>query len=139
MGLRYEETEKNNQGDNDRIVQSYFEHHYSSLLVLFRVRAKINLHFQVLRRLPGKAPKRRNIDIFLSFGNAARQDASAQKHVKLFLREPLALFFTAVAVDQTSLFGPQSQWDGPYPDSIKAICEKTATINESAAQSMKTY
>jgi hypothetical protein len=42
----------------------------------------------VLRRLPGKAPKRRNIEIFLRFGNAARQDASAHKNVKLFLREP---------------------------------------------------
>jgi hypothetical protein len=47
------------------------------------------LHFQVLRRLPGKAPKRWNIEIFLRFGNAARQDASAHKNVKLFLREPL--------------------------------------------------
>jgi hypothetical protein len=55
----------------------------------FRVRAKINLHFQVLRRLPGKAPKRRNIEIFLRFGNTARSDASAHKNVKLFLREPL--------------------------------------------------
>jgi hypothetical protein len=43
----------------------------------------------VLRRLPGKAPKRWNIEIFLRFGNAARQDASAHKNVKLFLREPL--------------------------------------------------
>jgi hypothetical protein len=43
----------------------------------------------VLRRLPGKAPKRRNIKIFLRFGNTARQDASAHKNVKLFLREPL--------------------------------------------------
>jgi hypothetical protein len=39
---------------------------------LLRVRAKINLHFQVLRRLPGKAPKRRNIEIFLRFGNTVR-------------------------------------------------------------------
>jgi hypothetical protein len=44
----------------------------------------------VLRRLAGKAPKRRNIEIFLAFGNTARQDASAHKNVKLFLREPLA-------------------------------------------------
>jgi hypothetical protein len=43
----------------------------------------------VLRRLPGKAPTRWNIEIFLRFGNAARQDASAHKNVKLFLREPL--------------------------------------------------
>jgi hypothetical protein len=43
----------------------------------------------VLRRLPGKAPKRWNIEIFLRFGNAARQNASARKNVKLFLREPL--------------------------------------------------
>jgi hypothetical protein len=43
----------------------------------------------VLRRLAGKAPKRRNIEIFLRFGNTARQDASAHKNVKLFLREPL--------------------------------------------------
>jgi hypothetical protein len=43
----------------------------------------------VLRRLPGKAPKRRNIEIFLRFGNTARQDASVHKNVKLFLREPL--------------------------------------------------
>jgi hypothetical protein len=53
-----------------------------------RVRAKINLHFQVLRRLSGKAPKRRNIEIFLRFGNTARQNASAHENVKLFLREP---------------------------------------------------
>jgi hypothetical protein len=58
--------------------------------VAFRVRAKINLHFQVLRRLSGKAPKGRNIEIFLRFGNAARQDASAHKKVELFLREPFA-------------------------------------------------
>jgi len=43
----------------------------------------------VLRRLPGKAPKRKNIEIFLRFGNTARLDASAHKNVKLFLREPL--------------------------------------------------
>jgi hypothetical protein len=43
----------------------------------------------VLRRLSGKAPKRRNIEIFLRFGNAARHDASAHKNVKLLLREPL--------------------------------------------------
>jgi hypothetical protein len=43
----------------------------------------------VLRRLPGKAPKRRHIDIFQRFGNTARQDASAHKMGKLFLREPL--------------------------------------------------
>jgi hypothetical protein len=30
----------------------------------------------------------RNIEIFLCFGNTARQDASAHKNVKLFLREP---------------------------------------------------
>jgi hypothetical protein len=47
----------------------------------------------VLRRLPGKAPKRRHIEIFLRFGNAARQDASAHKHVKLFLREPLSQIY----------------------------------------------
>jgi hypothetical protein len=41
-----------------------------------------------LRRLPGKAPKRRNIAIFLRLGNTARQDASAHKMWKLFLREP---------------------------------------------------
>jgi hypothetical protein len=45
----------------------------------------------VLRRLPDKAPKRWNIEIFLRFGNAVRQDASAHKNVKLFLREPLGL------------------------------------------------
>jgi hypothetical protein len=55
---------------------------------MLRVRAKINLYFQVLRRLPGKAPKRRNIEIILRFGNTARQDASAHENVKLFLREP---------------------------------------------------
>jgi len=44
----------------------------------------------VLRRLSGKAPKRRNIEIFLRFGNTARQDASAHKNVNLFWREPLA-------------------------------------------------
>jgi hypothetical protein len=44
----------------------------------------------VLRRLHGKAPKRRNIEIFLRFGNATRKDASAHKNVKLFLRDPLA-------------------------------------------------
>jgi hypothetical protein len=43
----------------------------------------------VLRRLPGKAPKRRNIEIFLRFGNTARQDASTHENVTLFLREPL--------------------------------------------------
>jgi hypothetical protein len=60
------------------------------ILSEFRVRSEINLHFQVLRRLPGKAPKHRNIEIFLCFGNAARQDASAHKNANLFLREPLA-------------------------------------------------
>jgi hypothetical protein len=48
---------------------------YLLLLLIFktlRVRAKINFHFQVLRRLPGKAPKRRNIEIFLRLGNTAR-------------------------------------------------------------------
>jgi hypothetical protein len=54
-----------------------------------RVRSKITSHFQVLRRLPGKAPKHRNIEIFLRFGNAARQEASAHQNAKLFLREPL--------------------------------------------------
>jgi hypothetical protein len=58
-------------------------------VLLLRVRAKINLRFQVLKRLSGKAPKRRNIVIFLRLGNTARQDASAHKHEKLFLREPL--------------------------------------------------
>jgi hypothetical protein len=42
----------------------------------------------VLRRLPGKASKRWNIEIFLRFGDAARLDASAHKNVKFFLREP---------------------------------------------------
>jgi hypothetical protein len=42
----------------------------------------------VFRRLPGKAPKRWNIEIFLRVGIAARQDGSAHKNVKLFLREP---------------------------------------------------
>jgi hypothetical protein len=46
----------------------------------------------VLRRLPIKAPKRRNIEIFLRFGNTARQDASAHKNVKLFFREPYARY-----------------------------------------------
>jgi hypothetical protein len=45
--------------------------------------AKINLHFQVLRRLSGKARKFRNIEIFQVFRNTARQDASALKNVKL--------------------------------------------------------
>jgi hypothetical protein len=60
------------------------------ILSEFRVLAKINLHFLVLRRLSGKAPKCRNIEIFMRFGNAARQDASAHKNVNLFLREPLS-------------------------------------------------
>ena len=42
-----------------------------------------------MRRLSGKAPKSRHIEIFLHFGNAAGQDASAHKNVNLFLREPL--------------------------------------------------
>jgi hypothetical protein len=58
---------------------------------LFRVRAKINLRFQELRHLHGKAPKCSNIVIFPGFDNTARQDASAHKNVKLFLREPLPL------------------------------------------------
>jgi hypothetical protein len=62
-------------------TQHVVQHH-------LRVRAKINLHFQVLRRLPGKAPKRGDIEIFPRFGNTARQDASAHENVKLFLREP---------------------------------------------------
>jgi hypothetical protein len=62
-----------------------------------RVRAKIKFHFQVLRRLPGKAPTRRNIVIFLGVGNAARKDASANKNVKLFLREPLVSWGAANA------------------------------------------
>jgi len=44
---------------------------------------------KVLRRLSGKAPKRRNIEIFMRFGNTARLDASAPKNVTLFFREPL--------------------------------------------------
>jgi hypothetical protein len=56
-----------------------------------RVRAKIKLRFWVLRHLHGKAPKRRSTVIFLRFDNIARQDASAHKNVKLFLRELLAL------------------------------------------------
>jgi hypothetical protein len=40
------------------------------------------------RRLSGKAPKRRHIEIFLRLGNKARQDASAHKMGKLFLRGP---------------------------------------------------
>jgi len=43
----------------------------------------------VLRRLFGKASKRRHIEIFLRLGNTARWDASAHKMGKLFLREPL--------------------------------------------------
>jgi hypothetical protein len=61
---------------------------------ILRVRAKIKFHFQVLRRLPGKAPKRWNIEIFPRLGNAARQDASAHKNVMLFFREPLVLTIT---------------------------------------------
>jgi hypothetical protein len=58
-------------------------------MICFRVRTEISSTFQVLRRLSGKAPKRRNIEIFLRLGNTARQDASAHKMGKLFLREPL--------------------------------------------------
>jgi hypothetical protein len=40
---------------------------------------KLIHRFKALRRLPGKARKRRNIKHIPSFRNAARQDASALK------------------------------------------------------------
>jgi hypothetical protein len=44
---------------------------------------------KMLKRLSGKAPKRRHIEISLRVGNTARQEASAHKMGKLFLCEPL--------------------------------------------------
>jgi hypothetical protein len=48
----------------------------------------------VLRRLPGKARKRRTIKIFQAFATQPGTSASALENVKLFLREPLGLTTT---------------------------------------------
>jgi hypothetical protein len=55
---------------------------------ILRARGEMTLHFRVLKRLAGKVPRCRNIDIFLRFGNAARQDASAQKCDVIFCASP---------------------------------------------------
>ena len=57
--------------EDDRIIRKILTH--------LRVRATISSQFLVLRRLSGKARKRRNIRHIPSFRNAARRDASALK------------------------------------------------------------